>query len=114
MGAKPPHGEFTNIKINTFKVKQHVGVTVVLKQRCPFKPAAIAQDSGIREHFVDPFQPFLRIAATALQDQPFSVAHFAKITGLNSPDGVIAHGWPPSAAAAWSAPSLDTVQCRIP
>ena len=24
-------------------------MTVVLKQRCPFKPAAIAQDSGIRD-----------------------------------------------------------------
>ena len=114
MGAKPPHGEFTNIKINTFKVKQHVGVTVVLKQRCPFKPAAIAQDSGIREHFVDPFQPFLRIAAAALQDQPFPVAHAAKITSLNSLDGVIVHSRSPFAAAAWSALSLDTVQCRIP
>ena len=59
--------------------EQQTGKFSILKSLTLLKPAAVLQDVSLSQHVVDAIQPLLRITAEALEDDPLTGSHTAKI-----------------------------------
>ena len=78
MGTQAPHGELAHVDVHAFlKRKEDIGEIAVLKYGDILETAAVFQNPLIGKQPVDAVQPFLRIAAAALQNKPFRDVHAA-------------------------------------
>ena len=78
MRLEPPHGEFADVQLRTFKVEEKAGEAAALKRGHVLERRAVQQDSRLRERFVDAVYPARQVGA-ALKDDPLAPFHPAQV-----------------------------------
>ena len=74
MGSQPPYSKLSHIQFHIFfEGKQHTGQTLMLEGIGILESGALFDDAFVCQNLIDTIQPFLRIAAAALEDNGIPV-----------------------------------------
>ena len=86
MGSQPPYGKLSHIQLHIFlEGKQQAGEAVMLESIGFLESGALFEDAFVCQNLIDTIQPFLRIAAAALEDKPLPISHPAELFLGNLP-----------------------------